>query len=193
MAKAAAALAIVMLTVVSPSRPSPGDLDRQAILQAMTRVADWQLAHPSTHEPWDWTQAAFYTGVMALAGVSDSPKYFDAMRAMGDGNQWRPGPRPGHADDYAVIASYAKLFQRYRDTRMLAPTRALFDFLVTRRYSEPLTWGNGIEARELAWCDALFMGPPSMAAVSAVTGDRRYLDLANRLWWKTTDFLYDKE
>jgi rhamnogalacturonyl hydrolase YesR len=193
MAKAAAALAIVMLTVVSPSRPSPGDLDRQAILQAMTRVADWQLAHPSTHEPWDWTQAAFYTGVMALAGVSDSPKYFDAMRAMGDGNQWRPGPRPGHADDYAVIASYAKLFQRYRDTRMLAPTRALFDFLVTRPYSEPLTWGNGIEARELAWCDALFMGPPSMAAVSAVTGDRRYLDLANRLWWKTTDFLYDKE
>jgi hypothetical protein len=23
-------------------------------------------------------------------------------------------------------------------------------------------------------------------------GDRRYLDLANRLWWKTTDYLYDK-
>jgi rhamnogalacturonyl hydrolase YesR len=31
-----------------------------------------------------------------------------------------------------------------------------------------------------------------MAAVSAATGDRRYLDLADRLWWKTTDYLYDR-
>jgi unsaturated rhamnogalacturonyl hydrolase len=27
--------------------------------------------------------------------------------------------------------------------------------------------------------------------VTTVTGDRKYLDLANRLWWKTTDYLYD--
>src|ERR671938_589359 len=25
------------------------------------------------------------------------------------------------------------------------------------------------------------------------TGKRRYLDVMNRLWWKTTDYLYDKE
>ena len=37
------------------------------------------------------------------------------------------------------------------------------------------------------------MGPPAMAAVSVATGDRKYLDLANRLWWKTTDYLYDKD
>jgi hypothetical protein len=24
-------------------------------------------------------------------------------------------------------------------------------------------------------------------------GDRTYLDLANRLWWKTTDYLYDRD
>ena len=69
----------------------------------------------------------------------------------------------------------------------------MFDFLASRKYDEPLSWGNGIETRELAWCDALFMGPPAMAAVSAATGDRKYLDLADRLWWKTTDYLYDKD
>jgi rhamnogalacturonyl hydrolase YesR len=31
-----------------------------------------------------------------------------------------------------------------------------------------------------------------MAAMTAASGDKRYLDLANRLWWKTTDYLYDK-
>ena len=59
--------------------------------------------------------------------------------------------------------------------------------------SSDLTWGNAIESRELAWCDALFMGPPALAAVAKATGDARYLDLANRLWWKTTAFLYDSE
>ncbi len=37
------------------------------------------------------------------------------------------------------------------------------------------------------------MGPPPLAAMTNVTGDRKYLDLANKLWWKTTDYLYDKE
>jgi rhamnogalacturonyl hydrolase YesR len=175
-----------------PSAFSPA-LDRAAIMKVMTAAADWQLDHPSTHAPYDWTQAAYYTGMMALAGVADSSKYFDAMKTMGEKNQWRPGLRPGHADDYAVIATYAKIYQRDKDKAMLAPALALFNFLATRKYDEPLVWGNAIETRELAWCDALFMGPPAMAAVSAATGDQKYLDLANRLWWKATEYLYDKD
>ena len=42
----------------------------EAVLRVMTRAADWQLAHPSTHAPYDWTQAAFYTGMMALADIA---------------------------------------------------------------------------------------------------------------------------
>jgi unsaturated rhamnogalacturonyl hydrolase len=169
------------------------DVEPRAILRVMTAAADWQLAHPSAHDPYDWTQAAFYTGVMAFARVTDDGKYLAAMRAMGEKNQWRPGLRPGHADDYAVIATYAQLYQRDRDPRMLGPATALFNFLAARKYEEPLTWGNAVETRELAWCDALFMGPPAMAAMTAATGDKRYLDLGNRLWWKTTDYLYDNE
>ena len=176
-----------------PSAPFSGAVEQSAILRVMTAAADWQLAHPSTHETWDWTQAAFYTGVMAFASVSDDGKYLAAMRAMGEKNQWRPGLRPGHADDYAVIATYAQLYQRDRDPKVLKPATALFNFLASRKYDEPLQWGNAIETRELAWCDALFMGPPAMAAMTSATGDKRYLDLGNRLWWKTTDYLYDKE
>jgi unsaturated rhamnogalacturonyl hydrolase len=168
-------------------------IERAAILNVMTAAADWQLANPSKHAAYDWTQAAFYTGMMALAGVSDSPKYFDAMKAMGEKNQWRPGLRPGHADDYAVIATYAKIYERDKDKAMLAPALALFNFLASRKYDESLVWGGAIETRELAWCDALFMGPPALAAVTRVTGEKKYLELANRLWWKTTDYLYDTD
>ncbi len=177
----------------SPRGPFSAALEPKAVLRVLTAVADWQLAHPSPHEPWDWTQATFYTGLTAFVPLSGDPKYLAALRAMGERNQWRPGPRPGHADDYAVIATYARLYQRDRDPRMIGPATALFDFLLTRPYDEGLAWGNAIEARELAWCDALFMGPPSLSAMAAATGNRRYLDLADRLWWKTTAFLYDPD
>lgn len=169
----------------------PAEVERGAILKVMAAAAGWQMAHPSKHAPYDWTQAAYYTGMMAFARVTDDSRYASAMKAMGEANQWRPGLRPGHADDYAVAATYAQLYARDRDAKMIAPSRALFDFLATRKFDEPLVWGQAIEMRELAWCDALFMGPPAMAAVSAVTGDAKYLELANRLWWKTTDYLYD--
>jgi len=181
------------------SAPAFSPAERMAILKKAMMAAQWQLDHPSTHAPYDWTQAAFYTGVMALAdvaelaGTTDVTRYVDAMKTMAEQNQWRPGLRPGHADDYAVIATYAKLYQRDKDKKMLAPGLALFNFLATRKYDEPLVWGGAIETRELAWCDALFMGPPAMAAVSVATGDKKYLDLANRLWWKTTEYLYDKD
>jgi len=177
----------------SQAAPFSGDIEPRAILRVMTAAADWQLAHPSSHDPWDWTQAAFYTGVMAFTRVTDDGKYVAAMRTMGEKNLWRPGLRPGHADDYAVIATYAKLYQVDRDPKMLKPAIALFNFLASRKYDEPLAWGNAIETRELAWCDALFMGPPALAAMTAATNDKRYIDLANRLWWKTTEYLYDKE
>ncbi len=179
------------------AQPAPqafsAETNPQAVLKVMKAAADWQLEHPSTHAPYDWTQAAFYTGVMALVEASDDAKYYSAMKAMGERNQWRPGLRPGHGDDYAVVATYAKIYQRERDKNMLAPALALFNFLAARKYDEPLVWGNAIETRELAWCDALFMAPPPLAAMTTVTGDKKYLELANRLWWKTTDYLYDKD
>lgn len=198
----ALSLLVVGMAVISPvqAQTTPGaapafagDIEPRAILNVLSAAADWQLVHPSSHDPWDWTQAAYYTGMMAFSKIAPDRKYLDAMRAMGEKNQWRPGLRPGHADDYAVVATYAQIYQADRDPRMLRPATALFNFLATRKYDEPLAWGNAIETRELAWCDALFMGPPAMAAMTVATGDQRYLELANRLWWKTTDYLYDKQ
>jgi rhamnogalacturonyl hydrolase YesR len=58
-------------------------------------------------------------------------------------------------------------------------------------HDESLEWKNQIGNREWAWCDALFMGPTALGYLSAATGDAKYLDIATKLWWKTTDYLYD--
>src|SRR5690606_26703821 len=44
-----------------------------------------------------------------------------------------------------------------------------------------------------AWCDALFMGPPALGYLTQATGDPKYLDTASKLWWKSSDYLYDNE
>jgi rhamnogalacturonyl hydrolase YesR len=44
-----------------------------------------------------------------------------------------------------------------------------------------------------SWCDALFMAPPTMALIAEATGDVRYLDLMNTMWWETYEYLYDPE
>ena len=49
----------------------------------MTAAADWQLAHPSKHPAYDWTQAPFYVGLNAFAGLaSRAPLRAAAMAVL---------------------------------------------------------------------------------------------------------------
>ena len=166
------------------------------VLDALQRVADWQLAHPSRHKTTDWTQGAGDAGFMALAGISGNAKYRDAMLAMGETNEWKLGPRKFHADDHAVGQTYAELYLLYRDPKMIAPMRARFDDIIEHPStvtSLDFTQPRGVAGELWSWCDSLFMAPPAWVRLYAATGDERYLDFAVKNWWQTTDYLYDKE
>src|SRR5580698_97329 len=171
--------------------PSP-----QGILTAMQHVADWQLAHPSMHKTTDWTQGAGYDGFMALAGISGDPKYRDAMLAMGETHDWQLGTRKYHADDQCVGQTYAELYFLYRDPKMIARMREKFDAIMAHPsavtsldFKQP-----DHKALELwSWCDSLFMAPPAWMRLYAATDDERYMDYAITNWWRTTDYLYDKD
>jgi rhamnogalacturonyl hydrolase YesR len=60
-------------------------------------------------------------------------------------------------------------------------------------FDEPLDFSPEKTRREWVWCDALFMSPPALALAAQATGKHAYLDMMNRLWWKTSDYLYDKD
>ncbi len=184
-------------TAAAPSDP-PGFSDAiepRAIVAVMTAAAAWQLAHPAEHPRWDWTQAPFWAGLMEFAPLSASPEtYVAAVRANGEALNWRPGPRPFSADDHAIAQSYFMLHRVEPKDEIIRPSLQLFDAVVLHEFSESLEFESWEKTwRQWTWCDALFMSPPALAMASRASGDPKYLEFMNRMWWKNTDFLYDRD
>ncbi len=177
--------------------------DRSAadsISTMMKRVADWQIdsirRNGWRHPQRDWTNGALYAGLLATAEATDNEAYYTFMKEeVGDRFDWKleEGRRRFHADFYCVGQLYTRLYEKYGDRRMIADLQVLADTLLARPHTESLEWKNNIGLREWAWCDALFMGPPPLAMLARVTGNQAYLDLVDKLWWKTTDYLYDPD
>ncbi|GAA4777648.1 glycoside hydrolase family 88 protein [Olivibacter ginsenosidimutans] len=163
----------------------------------MKKVADWQIDSITKngwrHPERDWTNGAFYAGLVNYAALSKNEAYYDFMKNVGDKYKWMlyANENRYHADYYCVGQLYCQLCLKYHDPKMIQDVKALADTLLARPHTESLEWKNNIGLREWAWCDALFMGPPTLAMLSKVTGNDAYLNLCNKLWWKTTDYLYD--
>ncbi len=162
------------------------------VLAVMKKVADWQLAHPGKQKPTDWVPAVGYTGIMALYDVSKDPKYLDAMVTMAEKNEWKPGPRPYHADDFAVCQTYAEIYAIKKDPRMIEPTVKALDHIIDTlpEAGTPDQLFSVKVQKRWTWCDALFMAPPAWARISAATGDKKYIDFIDKEWWVTYGALY---
>jgi rhamnogalacturonyl hydrolase YesR len=189
-----------------------GGVDRfttAGTLAAVEKSADWQLASPTRHKPTGWVMGAFYTGLLAVADVSASPRFHEAMVRIGDGNEWNLGPATRYnADEHCVGQSYAQLcldaladpalaaqYAPSRRQRWLAPMRETFDYVLANPLDDNLDFDkkrNPNRTDRWSWCDALYMAPPGWLRLWKITADQRYLDFMVKKWWVTSDFLYDK-
>ncbi|MGE7774121.1 glycoside hydrolase family 88 protein [Chitinophaga sp. NPDC101104] len=171
-------------------------LQADTIFTYMKKVNDWQFKNLErkgwTWQKWDWTNGALYAGAYAYAEIANDPANFERLLRISEDNGWNTGPRRLFADDYCVGQLYSQLYRVYGEEPMIRRWRSLADSIGKLPHDEPLDWKNGIHMREWAWCDALFMGPPALAYLSTATNDPSYLETAVKLWWKTSDFLYNK-
>ena len=201
---ALAALLVLTVSACAQDRPPASQTTAvespPAILAKMKQVADWQLtnaspsaAHSRNAKENVWTYGAFYAGVMALDSIADTPKYDDAMVAVGKKLDWQPGSKPYHADDQCVGQMYLELYMKHHDPVMLAPIKAKLDNILAHPSSDSLDFEKKGKADRYWWCDSLFMGPPTWARLYKVTGEKKYLDFMDKEWWAASDFLYDKD
>lgn len=156
-------------------------------------VADAQLKELQGKIKTNWVWATMYAGYAEFAPVSKKgSEYTQAAMAMGKQCEWTPvfNPlEPFFADDHAIGQTILDLYGTNRDEVPLKPLQDRMDSLVaeinaTAGNPHHLTWW---------WCDALFMAPPVLARLSAITGDRKYIDAMDKEWWKVSALLYDKD
>ncbi|HSV14703.1 MAG TPA: glycoside hydrolase family 88 protein, partial [Tepidisphaeraceae bacterium] len=185
------------------------------------KAADWQIAALPTQKAYKqdtangWIRAPFYVGVMSLHDtLKDEQHYLNAMMDIAEQCHWElanrkypPGGttvpsswsttqaaldagilQPGwpflrHADDLAMGQLYCELYFIKRDSHMIESLQKRADQLMSRPQPGRDEWW---------WCDSLFMAPPTLARLSAATGDRKYLDYMDKQWWDATDLLLDK-
>lgn len=179
---------LLLLATVCPlaaADPKPAE-----VLQSMKRVADWQLANPSTHAVHDWTQAPFYLGLANFHQVSGEARYLEALDGFGKQVGYGPGPRVTHADDHAVLQAWLEMYGQDKDPAKLAPSVAHFDKIQAALAGAPPASISG-GSFTWCWCDSLFMSPAVWAHLSQLTGEPKYLAWADREWWTTTDVLYN--
>lgn len=164
------------------------DIFKKDVIKAnMQKVTEWQLKNPK-HNPTDWTNGAFYAGVVAAYQTTKSKTILDSLMALGNRTNWKPGRRYDHADDIAISQTYIDLYRQKKDRRMIQPTIDT----VQRMQSVP---GREIRQHGIIWwwCDALFMAPPTLAKLGTTLKDPSYYTLNDKLFKETYDLLYNQE
>ncbi|MDQ0251722.1 rhamnogalacturonyl hydrolase YesR [Sphingomonas kyeonggiensis] len=211
-ALAGAALATSTSGTAAPVAPAataaPALPSRAQVMASLERVADWQLTHlddlsympaarPSTKRARDWQQATFWVALTSVADRSKSVRYKDAILSKGREEGWRLGDRLYHADDHIIGAAWIWAARHGAGAQALAPMRASFDQILAAPKTNDLKFiapagGDPECTTRWCWCDALFMAPPTLWALSKDTKDKRYAAFADREYRATTDYLFDK-
>ncbi|HEX3009961.1 MAG TPA: glycoside hydrolase family 88 protein [Bacteroidales bacterium] len=187
MKKLAVVFLLLTLVVSSRAQTEKKFFKPQYIKKAMTKALDWQLAHPK-HKLYDWTNGAFYTGVFSAYQTLQKPYILDSLVAMGNRNQWKPGPRIHHADDWTICQTYIDVYRIKKDQRMIQP------FIDTLKvFSNSYNVEAGKHGITWWWCDALFMGPPALVKLARTVNDNSYLTMNDTLYKQTYDLLFDTE
>lgn len=168
----------------------------------MQKVADWQLNNlvKATHNGFGgiesvpqtgWIRGALYSGILATYESTGVKKYLHVTEKWAKANHWKLGERIRHADDQCVVQVYADLYKIKKDPRLIAEANKVFRQIASSPMpAKEFGWGKN---KNWSWCDALFMAPPAWAKLFDITKDRNYLELMDKMYWETYDYLYDKE
>lgn len=177
------------------------EIDPNEVKNIMEKVADWQIEHfqylysgyDEPHHPLDWTNGALYVGMIKWASIADNDKYYNWLKDIGEKHAWQLYKRKYHADDHTVGQLYIELYRKFKDKKMIEPTKEQFDFIMYHPAQTSLKWESPYHQSRWNWCDALFMSPPVWAKLYKITGEEKYLDFMMTEFKATTDFLFDKK
>ncbi len=173
---------------------------RSEVVETLKSVADWQIkdydAGHHAADP-DWTNGALFTGMFDWAQLAEKldgdQTYYKWLYKIGARNRWHPDRAMYHADAFCVCQTYIDLYIKYKKRDILLPTIARIEFVLNHPSDEGFDYTHGKPStmERWSWCDALFMAPPVYAKLYRLTGEKRFMDFADREFRATTAHLFD--
>lgn len=170
-------------------------IQKKPTTSSMVKAMEWQEAHPIfAKAPNDWTNGAYYAGVVRAHQVTGDKRFLEALQSMAIRNQWKPNNRFYHADDIIITYAYLYLNSLGLQGVNLNPT----DTVVYQHLYKTHSWKEekGLAGQQSIlwwWCDALFMAPPTIAYYVAQNNKEDYLKMMDQYYKASYDLLYDKE
>jgi unsaturated rhamnogalacturonyl hydrolase len=161
---------------------------RAEVVDLMEKVCDYQIAHPwpfAADKIKDWERSTFYIGVMATYRTTKAPRFLNQALKWSRANHWETDSILGvHADEMTAGQVYLDLYFLKRDPKRIDGLRKYVDSEIA----------NGERGRDIwDYSDTLFVAPPALAGLAAATGEQKYLDYMNWMYWDVVDLLYDKK
>ncbi len=152
----------------------------------------------------EWHAAPYYDGMIALAKVTGNPAYWNEVLQHGTSVGWTSNPPRRsqsvsfHADDHAVCHAWLDTYMADTSRKeRLEPSKILFEDIIkqakTFKPTKPAKWHGVYPKNTWTWCDALFMAPPTLARLYAITGDKQFLDYMNNEFKFCYDTLFSPE
>ncbi|MBI9017283.1 MAG: glycoside hydrolase family 88 protein [Phycisphaerae bacterium] len=174
--------------------------EQAKIAQTVSKVCKWMLdnrtetAGGKRHDT-NWTVGAWYSGVYAAYDLTKNPEFLKPLMAMETTTQWKVGRSPLFADDQCIAQTYLDLYMNVKkDPAMIANTQKVLDSMMAKPVDGDMTHHMQVCYKgEWSWCDSLYMGPAVWSKLAQATGEQKYLDFMDKKWWKTYDFLFDKD
>ncbi len=146
-----------------------------------------------------WTRAVYYEGLMALYDIDPRQEYIDYTDRWANHHQWtaRNGIKTTDADDQCCQQTYIDRYVMTKDNRMIEHVKENLENQM-----------NTGKIGYWTWIDAIQMAMPVYSKMYRVTGDRRYIDHAMKmytwsrdtcggglfntaegLWWRDADYV----
>lgn len=172
--------------ISSQAQNSSPSTTKTHILGIMYRVNNYQKGIAGDSEGRNWKTGTWYTGVMAFYKATGDSTLLQQAISWAQNNEWKVGNEWIYpANRLTCVQTYLEIFRIRHDSTMIRDAVDYMNSQITR--TEP-AYLSGWD-----YVDALYVGAPAYAILGNITGQKKYYDFMNRVFWEVADQLLDED
>jgi len=186
----------IIALVVNSTLHAQSIFDKKEIKSIIDKVNTYQLNNPWRAYDDNWIRGTYYTGVMACYRATGDEAYLEQCDALSESLKWKiPTLPPVHSASGANLLTIGQsMIQSYMVKPEKSKIIGIIDHLNSTDYKNPL--GNPSQwyyEDGRRYVDALFTGPPTLAMLHSATGNRKYLEWMDAMYWDVYGELFNSE